>query len=162
MWALAAELAMQHGVFRTAQVLRLDYTELKQRARVAAPAGKPASTLPAFVELITPAAAQGCECVIKVEGPRRRMRVEWKAHSAGPGWSEPNTVGARRLIQITPQIRILVAVEPIDARKYPPAIDMRSCSWPTGRIGYFRAWMAHNALLLRSEHGESNLSGRRK
>ena len=37
--------------------------------------------------------------------------------SAGPGWTEPRAVGARRLIQITPQIRILVAVEPIDARK---------------------------------------------
>jgi len=30
------------------------------------------------------------------------------------------------LIQIAPQIRILVAVEPIDARKYAPFIDMRS------------------------------------
>ena len=38
-------------------------------------------------------------------------------HSTGPGWSEPDAVGAWRLIQITPQIRILVAVEPIDARK---------------------------------------------
>src|SRR5579863_6727483 len=38
-------------------------------------------------------------------------------YSAGPGRSEPCAVGARRLIQITPQIRILVAVEPIDARK---------------------------------------------
>jgi transposase len=37
--------------------------------------------------------------------------------SAGPGWIQPNSVGARRLIQITPQIRILVAVESIDARK---------------------------------------------
>src|SRR5215467_4633502 len=36
---------------------------------------------------------------------------------AGLGWSEPNALGAGRLIQITPQIRILVAVEPIDARK---------------------------------------------
>jgi hypothetical protein len=30
------------------------------------------------------------------------------------------------MIQITPQIRILVVVEPIDARKYAPSIDMRS------------------------------------
>src|SRR5580704_10225965 len=37
--------------------------------------------------------------------------------SAGPGRSESYAVGAGRLIQITPQIRILVAVEPIDARK---------------------------------------------
>jgi len=38
-------------------------------------------------------------------------------YSAGPGRSESCAVGAGRLIQITPQIRILVAVEPIDARK---------------------------------------------
>src|ERR1700759_3030721 len=37
--------------------------------------------------------------------------------AAGPGESQPNAVGARRVIQITPQIRVLVAVEPIDARK---------------------------------------------
>src|ERR1700734_2333251 len=38
-------------------------------------------------------------------------------YSAGPGRSESCAVGAGRLIQITPQIRILVAGEPIDARK---------------------------------------------
>lgn len=38
-------------------------------------------------------------------------------YGAGPGWTEPNALGARRLIQITPQMRILVAVESIDARK---------------------------------------------
>jgi transposase len=39
------------------------------------------------------------------------------SYSTGSGGSEPPAVGARRLIQITPQIRILVAVDPIDARK---------------------------------------------
>jgi hypothetical protein len=38
-------------------------------------------------------------------------------YGAGPGWTEPNALGARRLIQITPQMRILVAVESIDGRK---------------------------------------------
>jgi hypothetical protein len=36
---------------------------------------------------------------------------------AGSVRIEPGSVGAGRLIQIAPQIRILVAVEPIDARK---------------------------------------------
>jgi hypothetical protein len=31
------------------------------------------------------------------------------------------------MIQITPQMRILVAVEPVDGRKYAPSINMRSC-----------------------------------
>src|SRR5580700_55672 len=38
-------------------------------------------------------------------------------YSPRPDRSELRVVGAGRLIQITPQIRILVAVEPIDARK---------------------------------------------
>ena len=33
LWTLAAELAGEHGVFRTAQVLRLDYTKLKQQTQ---------------------------------------------------------------------------------------------------------------------------------
>jgi transposase len=38
-------------------------------------------------------------------------------HLTGSLRIEPGSVGAGRLIQIAPQIRILVAVEPIDARK---------------------------------------------
>ena len=30
LWRLAAELARQHGVFRTAQLLRLEYNKLKR------------------------------------------------------------------------------------------------------------------------------------
>jgi hypothetical protein len=94
LWAVAVELASQRGVFRTAQVLRLDYTKLKQRTRAVAPAGKPASSAPsaAFVELIPPTAAQGCECVIEVEGPRGRMRVEWKGPTA------PDLAGLSRIL----------------------------------------------------------------
>jgi hypothetical protein len=36
LWVLAEELAGQHGVFRTAQVLRLDYNKLKQRTAATA------------------------------------------------------------------------------------------------------------------------------
>jgi transposase len=38
-------------------------------------------------------------------------------HATGPVRTEPGSLGTWRLIQIAPQIRILVAVEPIDARK---------------------------------------------
>jgi hypothetical protein len=37
LWALAMQLANRHGIFRTAQVLRLDYTKLKKYTRAAAP-----------------------------------------------------------------------------------------------------------------------------
>jgi len=35
------------------------------------------------------------------------------------------------VIQITPRMRILVAVEAIDGRKYAPSIDMREGTSPT-------------------------------
>lgn len=93
LWTLATQLAAEHGVFRTAQVLRLDYNKLKQHTRTAALAGKPASPpQAAFVELIAPAAAQECQCVIEVEGPRGRMRIEWKGPAA------PDLAGLSRIL----------------------------------------------------------------
>ncbi len=83
LWGLASELARQHGVFRTAQALRLDYTTLKRRTAGAASAERPISAAqPAFVELISSSAAHSCECTIEVEGPRGRMRIEWKGSTA--------------------------------------------------------------------------------
>jgi hypothetical protein len=43
------------------------------------------------------------------------------------------------MIQIAAQIRILVAVEAIDGRKYAPSIDMRSRMVPTRSTGGLRA-----------------------
>ena len=95
LWALAAELATQHGVFRTAQVLRLDYNKLKQHTREAVPLAKPGSASiarPGFIEVITPPAAPGCECTIEVEGSRGRMRIEWKGSIA------PDLAGLSRML----------------------------------------------------------------
>jgi hypothetical protein len=93
LWTLAAELAARHGVFRTAQALRLDYTKLKRHSGTSTPLPKPVSApQAAFVELITSPAAQTCECVIEVEGPRGRMRIEWK----GPG--TPDLAGLSRML----------------------------------------------------------------
>lgn len=79
LWTRAAESARQHGVFRTAKALRLDYTKLKRQMDPAQPQTKPVSTPPpAFVEFLQPETTAVCECVIEVEGPRGRMRVEWK------------------------------------------------------------------------------------
>jgi hypothetical protein len=77
LWGHWLELAGQHGVFRTAQILRLDYTKLKGHTQGVAPVGKqPSAPAAAFVELMTSAFPQGCACVIEVEGPRGRMRIE--------------------------------------------------------------------------------------
>lgn len=93
LWALAGELAGEHGVFRTAQVLHLDYTKLKRHTQAVAPVGKrPPVPAAAFVELLTPASPQGCECIIEVEGPRGRMRIEWKGPTA------PDLAGLSRVL----------------------------------------------------------------
>jgi hypothetical protein len=94
LWVLASELARQHGVFRTAQVLRLDYTKLKQLMPKTASEETPTTTpQPAFVELIASStAAHPCECIIEVEGPRGRMRIEWKGSTA------PDLAGLSRVL----------------------------------------------------------------
>ncbi len=115
LWKLASTLAAEHGLFRTAQALRLDYTKLKRQMHVVTPMARTSSAPPAFVELVGP---HSCDCIIDSGRPPRpnAHRME-RLDAAGPGESQPNAVGARRVIQIAPQIRILVAVEPIDARK---------------------------------------------
>ena len=93
LWGLAGELAGQHGVFRTAQILRLDYAKLKRHIQAVAPVGKrPSAPAAAFVELMTSASPQGCECIIEVEGPRGRMRIEWKGPAA------PDLAGLSRML----------------------------------------------------------------
>ena len=42
------------------------------------------------------------------------------------------------MIQITAQMRVLVAIEPVDGRKYAPSIDMRSLRVPARKTGHLR------------------------
>jgi transposase-like protein len=87
LWASAAEVAREHGVFRTATILRLEYAKLKRMAKSAAPAGKRRTASPAeFLELVAPQVAPAgpglTECVIELEGPRGKIRVQWKGAAA--------------------------------------------------------------------------------
>ena len=93
LWVRAADLAREHGVFRTAKVLRLDYSKLKRQMGPAkAEVNTPSSAPPAFVEFLAPQPAAACECVIEVEGPRGRMRIEWK------GTTSPDLCGLSRAL----------------------------------------------------------------
>ena len=97
LWMRAADLAREHGVFRTAKVLRLDFSKLKRQmtpAQAEAKAeAKAASTAPpAFVEFLAPQTTAACECVIEVEGPRGRIRIEWK------GTTPPDLCGLSRAL----------------------------------------------------------------
>jgi hypothetical protein len=89
LWTAAVELARQHGIYRTARTLRLDYTRLKARlesARRASPRFQPAygraQRATAFVELIGPPPGSFPEGVVELEGPRGRMRIALKGIAA--------------------------------------------------------------------------------
>lgn len=93
LWMRAADVAREHGVFRTAKVLRLDFSKLKRQMAPAQAAAKAASSPPpAFVEFLAPQTTAACECVIEVEGPRGRMRIEWK------GTTSPDLCGLSRAL----------------------------------------------------------------
>jgi len=116
LWLAAVELARQHGVYSVAHPLRLDYTGLKKRLGGALTRQRKAK--PAFVELIGPNRAQLEECVIDFESSGgSKMRIQWK--TAAPPDRKPaaGLARCREMIQITAQMRVLVAIEPVDGRK---------------------------------------------
>ena len=79
LWESAVELAVKHGVHRTARSLKLDYYSLKKRVLVAE--GQLAKNESAFVELpsvLTPIP----ECVIELEDNAGTLRVHLKGYSA--------------------------------------------------------------------------------
>ncbi len=68
LWDLARALAETYGVNRTAQVLRLDYCDLKRRVEAAGLNAAPGSeTAATFVEVLP---QPGGECVVEIEDRR--------------------------------------------------------------------------------------------
>jgi hypothetical protein len=90
LWASAAEVAREHGVFHTAKVLRLEYGKLKRMVPSARPMAKTAT--PAFVELVAPQAVGLSECLIELEGRHGKMRIQWK------GTTAPDLAGRSRAL----------------------------------------------------------------
>lgn len=94
LWAAAAELARSHGVCQTAQVLRLEYKKLKQltggRAGDKPVRRRRAPARAIFMELAPPPAP--AECVIELEGPRGKLRIQWKGATA------PDLAGLSRVL----------------------------------------------------------------
>ena len=113
LWKAAAKVAREHGICRTAQVLRLEYGKLKQMAeadgvsityasrkgrrvrrsatsrnRLAGVAatkasrGRSGASLPSFLEVVGSSAIACSECVIELEGPQGKMRIQWKGMGA--------------------------------------------------------------------------------
>jgi len=73
--------AREHGVFRTAKVLRLEYGKLKRMAESASGSPQRAAVPTAFLELM-PQPAGVSDCLIEVEGPGGKMRLQWKGATA--------------------------------------------------------------------------------
>ena len=95
LWRAAAELAGEHGVFRTAKALRLEYGKLKRLTTESHPGGRRTVRLsapPAFVELLTPGIGSGAECLIELEGPRGKIRIQWKGNTT------PDLAGLSRVL----------------------------------------------------------------
>src|SRR5271157_1196170 len=93
LWTAAGELARAHGINPTAKALHLEYGKLKQRAEAAVPTGKRRvvkalaeegprrarrTAPPTFMELITPRVGNVSSAVVELEGPRGRMKIEFK------------------------------------------------------------------------------------
>ena len=79
LWKAAAEAAREHGVFRTGQLLHLEYGKLK---RVMNSTRDKTSSRTAFVELGPLAAVSGDDCVIELEGARGKLRLRLRGRAA--------------------------------------------------------------------------------
>ena len=80
LWASAAAAAREHGVFRTAKILRLEYGKLKRMAEASGRSPQPTAPT-AFLELM-PQRVVAADCLIELEGPRGKMRIQWNGVTA--------------------------------------------------------------------------------
>lgn len=80
LWASAAAVAREYGVFRTAKVLRLEYGKLKRMSESIS-GSRPSASSTAFLELM-PQPVGVSDCLIEVEGPGGKMRLQWKGATA--------------------------------------------------------------------------------
>lgn len=98
LWAAAAVVAREHGVFRTAKTLHLEHNKLKGMVKSTKPAARRAPAPPpaGCLELVAPQGVPSgpgpTECVIELEGPRGKMRIQWK------GVTAPDLAGLSRAL----------------------------------------------------------------
>ncbi len=97
LWSLAAELAREFGLSKTASTLRLDYNDLKRRVELSvSDTRSPVSPPPSFLELCPPEASRPVECTVECDdGQGGRIRIHIKggqfpdlAELCGVLWSQ--------------------------------------------------------------------------
>ncbi len=82
LWEEAAKAAREHGVFRASKAPHLEYGKLKRMAEARPAPLRPTVGRETFLELMPPQGVGSGECLIELEGPRGKMRVEWKGATA--------------------------------------------------------------------------------
>jgi carbohydrate-selective porin OprB len=91
LWRAAAELAGTNGIWRTAQALRLNNNELKQRVLDDRGASDDGRARSGFIELPQTDPGKSGGCVIELEDRLgTRLRVEL------PGWAVPDLAALAR------------------------------------------------------------------
>ena len=119
LWASAVKMADRYGINRTARALRLDYYSLKKRLKPKAVGVSNGEALATFLEVASVPSAVAGECTVELEDaggsedahPSEGLRI------ARPDGAEPKFLERPVMIQITPQMRFVVAVEPADFRR---------------------------------------------
>ena len=83
-WASAAVVAREHGVFRTAKGFAPGVCRSSKRMVESVPgSAQTTATYPAtFLELMPSQAVALSECLIELEGPRGKIRIQWKGAAA--------------------------------------------------------------------------------
>lgn len=100
LWELAVQLAGEHGVWKTARTLKVDYYGLKRRLAEASRVPAPKFSAPSshFVEVTPSIMASPGECLIELEnGDGSKMRIHLKgsqtpdlAALCNSFWSDPS------------------------------------------------------------------------
>jgi len=80
LWVAAAAVAREHGINPTSKALHLEFKKLQQYVESGRPTRRTRQPAPEFVELMTSPTVS--ECVIELEGRRRKMRIHWKGMTA--------------------------------------------------------------------------------
>ena len=76
LWASAVELVREHGLCRTARVLRLNYYALKKRLAAVEDVPSRPERKPAFIELLPPGSSSSSACTIEMENARgEKMKI---------------------------------------------------------------------------------------
>ncbi|HTP36324.1 MAG TPA: hypothetical protein VMJ75_29320 [Candidatus Acidoferrales bacterium] len=92
LWEAAAKAAREHGVFRAAKALHLEYGKLKRMVEAGPAPARPTMAPETFWELAPPQAGGLAECLIELEGPHGKMRIQWKGATA------PDLAGLSRVL----------------------------------------------------------------